>query len=184
MKQSDSRPSYERVLKIIAAVLVLVGAAVILGRPQSSGPLPDPVPAGQREAMADFTMPTLSGKHWRLSEHRGHVVLLNFWATWCAPCQEETPGLVHLAAVNAARGLEIAGVSMDNSDITKVRGFVSRYAISYPTLLPAPLSPLTYTVQAYPTTYLIDRQGRVAGTYEGALDEADLQRQVTHLLAE
>lgn len=78
----------------------------------------------------------------------------------------------------------MAGVSMDNSDMTKVRGFAAQYAVSYPILLPAPLSPLTYTVQAYPTTYLIDRQGRVAGTYVGALDEADLQRQVTRLLAE
>ncbi len=184
MERQSVRPSRGRVLKSILAVLVLVAAAVILGRPQSSGPLPDPVPAGQREAMADFTMPTLAGKPWRLSEHRGHVVLLNFWATWCPPCQEEMPGLVHLAAVNAARGLDIAGISMDNTEITKVRGFVSRYAIPYPTLLPAPLSPLTYTVQAYPTTYLIDRQGRVAGTYEGALDEAELQRQVARLLPE
>lgn len=184
MERQNVRPPRRRVWKSILAVLVLVAAAMILGRPESSSPLPDPVPAGQREAMADFAMPTLAGKSWRLSEHRGHVVLLNFWATWCAPCQEETPGLVHLAAVNAAQGLDVAGVSMDNSDAAKVRGFVSKYAIPYPTLLPAPLSPLTYTVQAYPTTYLIDRQGRVAGTYEGALDETGLQRQVTRLLAE
>ena len=184
MKQSENRPPRGRVLKNIVAVLVLVAAAVILGRPQSSGPLPDLLPLGQREAMADFTMPTLTNQLWRLSEHRGHVVLLNFWATWCPPCQEETPGLVRVAAASKARGLDMAVISMDNTEVAKVRGFVSKYAIPYPVLLPAPLSPLTYTVQAYPTTYLIDRKGRVAGTYVGTLDEAELQRQVTRLLAE
>jgi len=172
------------VLKSIAAVVVLVAAAVILGRPQSSGPMPDPKPAGQREAMGDFALPTLAGKQWRLSEHRGHVVLLNFWATWCPPCREETPSLVRVAAANKTRGLDMAGVSMDNSDLGKVRGFATEYSVPYPILLPAPLSPLTYAVQAYPTTYLIDRQGRVAATYVGALDEDQLQRQVTRLLAE
>ncbi len=184
MELSKTRPPRGRVLKIIAAICVLVAAAVILGRPQSSGPLPDPMPTNQREAMGDFTLPTLSGEQWRLSKHRGHVVLLNFWATWCPPCREETPGLVRVAAANRARGLDVAGVSMDNSDIGKVRGFATEYKVPYPILLPAPLSPLTYTVQAYPTTYLIDRQGRVAGAYVGELDEAALQKQVTRLLDE
>ncbi len=184
MSPSQTRPPRGRVLKSIIAVSVLVAAAVILGRPQSSGPLPAPMPMGQREAMGNFTLPTLTGKPWRLSEHRGHVVLLNFWATWCPPCREETPGLARVAAANRAQGLDVAGVSMDNSDLAKVRGFVSEYSLPYPILLPAPLSPLTYTVQAYPTTYLIDRQGRVAATYVGALDEDQLQRQVTRLLAE
>ncbi len=184
MERQNVRPPHGRVLKSVVAVCVLVAAAVILGRPQSSGPLPDPLPTGQREAMGDFALPTLTGQPWRLSEHRGHVVLLNFWATWCPPCREETPGLVRVAAANKAQGLEVAGISMDNSDVSKVRGFVSEYAVPYPILLPAPLSPLTYAVQAYPTTYLIDRQGRIASTYTGALDEAALQKQVTRLLAE
>ena len=184
MEPSKNHPPRGRVLKSIICVFVLVAAAVVLGRPQSSGPLTDPRPAGQREAMGDFVLPTLAGRNWRLSEHQGHVVLLNFWATWCPPCREETPGLVRVAAANKAQGLDMAGVSMDNSDVSKVRGFVSEYAVPYPILLPAPLSPLTYAVQAYPTTYLIDRQGRVAATYVGALDEDQLQRQVTRLLAE
>ena len=137
--------------------------------------------------MPDFTFQTLDGKSWTLSEHRGHVVLLNFWATWCPPCQSETPSLVKIASVDQARGLDVAGVSMDQTDqnsLSNIRAFVSAYHVPYPVLLPKGFPPITDVVQAFPTTFLIDRQGRVAQTHVGALDEASLGRELERLLKE
>lgn len=70
-------------------------------------------PVKDRARMADLVMPQLDGSSWRLSDHRGEVVLINYWASWCAPCRQETPGLIDLARDYRYKGLSIVGVSMD-----------------------------------------------------------------------
>ena len=66
-------------------------------------------------------MPELNGGSWRLSDHRGQVVLINYWASWCAPCRQETPGLIDLARDYRYKGLSIVGVSMDEGGKTRGR---------------------------------------------------------------
>ena len=163
--------------------LVAVGLAVGVHAPDSV-PLAAAKPAALRKPMPDFVLPTLSGQRWVLSQHRGHVVLLNFWATWCPPCQEETPSLVKIARDYQARGLDVAGVSMDTGGIGNVQAFADSYGVHYPILLPQPFSPMRDMIQSYPTTILIDRQGRVANAFAGALDEATLRPQLARLLSE
>jgi len=171
--------------KLLTIILGVFAVALLIGiRDPDSMPLAPAKPPVQRRPMADFTLPTLSSQRWTLSEHRGHVVLLNFWATWCPPCQEETPSLVKIAHDYQAKGLDVVGVSMDTGGAGNVRTFVSSYHVPYPILLPKPFSPMTDTVQALPTTILIDRQGRVANAFEGALDEATLRPQLDRLLSE
>ena len=171
-------------------LLGVVGIGLIISaypRDQSV-PLPPGVPTSRRKPMSDFRLPTLDGQHWTLSQHRGHVVLLNFWATWCPPCQAETPSLVKIAREYQGQGLDVAGVAMDSDSRStaksQVQAFVSSYHVPYPVLLPSAFSPLTSWVQAYPTTLLIDRQGRVADASVGALDEGSARRELERLLKE
>ena len=185
--QKPPRPRWAKD-KLMTAILGLIAVALIVGiRDPDTAPMTAALPISQRKPMPDFTFQALDGRPWTLSEHRGHVVLLNFWATWCPPCQSETPSLVKIARVDQAKGLDVAGVSMDQTDqngLNNIRAFVSAYHLPYPVLLPKGFSPVTDVVQAFPTTYLIDRRGRVAQTHVGALDEASLGRELERLLKE
>ena len=185
--QKPPRPRWAKD-KLLTVILGLIAVALIVGiRDPDTAPMTAALPISQRKPMPDFTFQALDGRPWTLSEHRGHVVLLNFWATWCPPCQSETPSLVKIARVDQAKGLDVAGVSMDQTDqngLNNIRAFVSAYHLPYPVLLPKGFSPVTDVVQAFPTTYLIDRQGRVAQTHVGALDEASLGRELERLLKE
>ena len=174
--------------KLMTVILGLIALALIVGiRDPDTTPLTAVLPVASRKPMPDFTFQTLDGQPWTLSRHRGHVVLLNFWATWCPPCQAETPSLVKIAEADQAKGLDVVGISMDQADqngLSNIRSFVSAYHVPYSILLPRPFSPLTDMIQAYPTTYLIDRQGRLANITVGALDEPSFRRELERLLRE
>jgi cytochrome c biogenesis protein CcmG/thiol:disulfide interchange protein DsbE len=138
--------------------------------------------ASEGKPMPDIAMPDLNGHTWKLSEHRGEVALVNFWATWCPPCREETPGFVNLANEYKGR-LTVAGVSMDD-DASPVRQFVNRFRIPYPILLPSAESPFMSGIEALPTTYLVDKHGLIAKIYTGAAEESVVRADVDRLLAE
>jgi cytochrome c biogenesis protein CcmG/thiol:disulfide interchange protein DsbE len=141
-------------------------------------------PAPTRKTIADISVADLQGNAWNLADHRGQVVLLNFWATWCPPCREETPGLVRLANSYRQNGLTVLGISMDDGGPGAVRKFVSDYKIPYPVALPEDRLPLTGTVQALPTTMLIDKRGRLAKIYTGGASETTFRADVDALLRE
>jgi thiol-disulfide isomerase/thioredoxin len=113
--------------------MAVAAIAFTLSPPQQkvSGSL---VPAGRRVPMPDFTMVDLEGAPWTLAAHRGRVVLVNFWATWCPPCREEIPGFVRLA--ESEPDLEIAGIAMDDDGAADVRQFAKAAGVPYPILLP------------------------------------------------
>ena len=148
-------------------------------------------PANTRQIVADLTGRDLNGNLWSLRDQKNKVVLVNYWATWCPPCRQETPGLVNVAKRYAGRGLSVVGVSLDTGGSAAtgaVRDFARRYAVPYPLILaeenPAMVTPSIAAVQAIPTTLLLDRQGRVAKTIMGAVDEAALRTDIETLLAE
>ena len=111
---------------------------------------------------------------------------LNLWATWCGPCQEETPALARASRELAARGLRVIGVSLDSGSdrAARVRSFAQLYGVPYPLALPDALSQLDQAVEGLPTTLLFDREGRLAMTYVGAMREQEFRRQVELLLSE
>ena len=122
-----------------------------------------------RTHMADLVFPQLNGSSWRLSDHRGEVVLINYWASWCGPCRQETPGLIDLARDYRYKGLSIVGVSMDMGGKPAVESFMSEFHLPYPVLLPDLASPSAPAIDALPTTVLVDRNGRAAKSYVGAV---------------
>lgn len=115
----------------------------------------------------DFALEDLSGRTVRLSDFRGKVVLVDFWATWCPPCREEIPGFVDLHAKYRARGVEFVGISFDQS-ADPVRRFVRSFGIEYPIVFGTPDVAMAYGgVDAIPTTFVIDREGRIRAKHTG-----------------
>jgi cytochrome c biogenesis protein CcmG/thiol:disulfide interchange protein DsbE len=131
-----------------------------------------------------FDLPEVGGGgQWSLSAQRGNIVLVNFWATWCPPCNMETPGLVALSKRYENRGVKFVGISMDDDPAKVVPAFVKKYDIPYPMLAPTPDFQLAYSIESLPTSMLIDRNGHVARTYVGMVDEQELGRDIDRLLA-
>jgi cytochrome c biogenesis protein CcmG, thiol:disulfide interchange protein DsbE len=146
--------------------------------------------AHDRTRMSDLAFPQLNGGSWRLSDHRGQVVLINYWASWCAPCRQETPGLIDLARDYRYKGLTIVGVSMDGVDQSAedakraVESFLGEFHLPFPVLMPDFALPSAPAVDALPTTVLVDRNGRAAKSYIGAVRESVFRADVDRLLAE
>jgi len=140
----------------------------------------------QRRPAGDEAWTQLDGSQWKLADHRGQVVLINYWATWCEPCREEMPGLAAVAREDATKGLAVVGVAMDDGgDVAaRVRAFAARMKIPYTVVLPAPEKSLGPREVALPTSVLIDRQGRIVKTYHGAVEREDFAKDVAAALAE
>ncbi|MHB8620531.1 MAG: TlpA family protein disulfide reductase [Chloroflexota bacterium] len=126
------------------------------------------------QAAPDFRLRTLAGPEVSLSGYRGHPVLINFWATWCQPCEKEMPELQATAASHS--GLVVLGV--DDLEATgKVQAYVRRLGLTFPILLDQDGTVLDrYRVVGKPTSLFVDRQGIVRATYLGALPPRVLQR--------
>ncbi len=128
-------------------------------------------PAVADEKAPDFTLTSVDGTSYSLSKLRGKVVVLNFWATWCAPCLEEMPTLDSLYKRYRQRGLVVLGVSIDRKRET-VEGFLEKNPVSYPILLDTKGEVFVdkYTVSGLPATYIIDGKGLIVDQYIGKRD--------------
>lgn len=116
---------------------------------------------------SDFELVDLSGRTVRLSDFRGKVVLVDFWATWCPPCRQEIPGFVSLHAKYSREDIEFVGISFDRS-IDPVRQYASAAGIKYPVVMgTSDVSAAFGGVDAIPTTFVIGRDGRILWKHTG-----------------
>jgi len=130
----------------------------------------------------DFSLPQLNGVPLRLSDYRGKVVLLDFWATWCDPCREEIPRFVDLQEKYGAQGLQIIAVSMDD-EAQPVRDFSRRFQMNYPVVMGnAKIGELYGGVLGLPVVFIVGRDGRIHDRYAGATDIAVFERKIVSLL--
>jgi len=130
----------------------------------------------------DFALPTPDGRDLQLSSYRGKVVLLDFWATWCDPCREEIPHFVDLQQKYGERGLQIIGVSMDDS-AEPVRPFYLRFHMNYPVVMgTAKTGELYGGILGLPISFLIGRDGRIYTKHIGATDASVFEREIKHLI--
>ena len=152
---------------------------------QSQQTPPPTAPANAKfESAPDVEFQTLAGQPFRLKELQGQVVLLNFWATYCIPCREEIPALNKLQAELQSQGLKIIGASLDDSaeDVNTYQAEVAKF--EYQVLLGGSDAKVQYAQSVLPTTYLIDRQGRIRQKIIGARDKAGWEAAVKPLLSE
>ncbi|HEU4697862.1 MAG TPA: TlpA disulfide reductase family protein [Gemmatimonadales bacterium] len=140
-------------------------------------------PAGA--AAPDVRLVTLAGDSLSLADLRGQVVLVNFWATWCPPCRVEMPGFQRVYEARRERGFTILGLSVDAAGRAPVARFLAEHGITYPVAMAN-----TSAIQGFgratllPTSYLIDRRGRIRHEVRGYFTEVALAQAVERLLAE
>jgi peroxiredoxin len=133
---------------------------------------------GQGVRAPSFTLKSIEGRTVRLSDYRGKVVLVNFWATWCPPCRAEIPDLVKLQREYGKDGLQIIGVTYLPEQRAHVRKFTRGLRVNYPIVLGTPGTKAGFSPdETLPLTVIIDREGTIRGTIAGILlpEEFDLQ---------
>jgi len=140
------------------------------GEPEQGPYPPNYVPrgAGGVQMAADFSLPTTDGKQLRLSDYKGKVVILDFWATWCPPCRRSIPDLIALKEEFGPKGFEIIGVSVDTDSKADVAPFVKDNGINYPVVFGNMQVYQQYGgIRVVPTSYVIDTEGKIVKRYEG-----------------
>ena len=144
-------------------------------------------PVAQRKSLS-LAMPTLDGRNWSLADHAGHVVVLNYFATWCPPCRAEIPDLRAIATSYGAKGVDMAAISVDADSPgrtrTALKDFNDDEHLPFPILLPAAETLLLLDESVVPQTFVIDRQGRIAAHLVGQTDRRTLGRVLDAVLAE
>ena len=138
-----------------------------------------------RTVAPDFTLKNAHGDNVRLGNYRGQVVLLNFWATWCGPCQVEIPWFVEFENKYQTEGFTVLGVSMDAEGWNVVKPFLAAEKVNYPVVLGnEQLNQLYGGIVSLPTTLLLGRDGRIVFIHSGLIGKDEYRKEILQLLAE
>ena len=161
------------------SLLVIIFTAVLIcgcgGGEDGSGPPSHTAP--------DFALKDLNGRTYRLTDLKGRVVLLNFFATWCGPCRQEIPDFVQLHKRLNGKGLEVIGVSLDMEAGAVLGPFINRYGITYPIVLGTREVVVDYGgIRGIPTTFVIDDKGEISDYFVGLQPRHVIEESVTKLL--
>jgi cytochrome c biogenesis protein CcmG/thiol:disulfide interchange protein DsbE len=137
----------------------------------------------QSSVAPDFSLESLDGPAMRLSDLRGKAVLLNFWATWCGPCKIEIPWFIDFEQAYKDRNFSVLGISLDDDGWDSVKPFVEQRKINYRVMIGTEEMSQQYGgVEALPTTFIIDRDGRIAAIHEGLVSKSEYQHDILNLL--
>ena len=140
-------------------------------------------PEKDRKEAPDFSLKDADGRTVRLSEFKGKVVLLNFWATWCGPCKIEIPWFMDFERKYKDRKFAVIGVAMDDEGWQVVKPFITDLGVNYRVVKGSDLIAQLYGgVEALPTTFLLDREGRVASVHVGLAGRRDFEEGIEKLL--
>ena len=170
-----------RTVVLLVVLALVVGYQIYRGR---SGTSAVSHVAAVGQAAPNFTLADLSGQTLGLKALHGKVVLLDFWATWCAPCREEIPHFVEMQEKYRARGLAIVGISVDD-EVAPVRQFYQQYKMNYPVAMgDAKLAGAYGGVLGLPIAFLIDRDGKIVKKHIGQTEAAVFEKEVVELLGQ
>jgi len=141
------------------------------------------VTLGQESQPKELTLKDIEGRDVRLSDYRGKVVMLNFWATWCPPCRKEIPDLIKLQRDYGSRGLQVIGVTYPPEDLAEVRQFVREAKVNYPIALGSKETRMLFSSsEALPMTVVIGKDGRVRDIIEDILLPKEFEEKIKPLL--
>ena len=175
---------------ILAAVGALALAVLTLNVPLPSLFKPRPPPAGAacpanaKTANLNFTMKDVTGRDVRLADYRGKVILLDFWATWCGPCKFEIPGFVELQEQYGKDGLQVIGVSVDDT-IEKMEPFVKELKMNYPALQGLGHDDVQEAygpIWGIPVSVIISRDGKICARHAGMATKEQFEHEIKLLL--
>jgi thiol-disulfide isomerase/thioredoxin len=158
-----------------------LAAAFLFGQSQTgvaAAELPENVTSAPGWELQD-----VDGKTVRFSDFKGKVVILDFWATWCGPCKAEIPSFIALQNEYGTNGLVVVGISVDEDGAAVVKKFAQHLGINYPVLLADQKTPQAFGgIEAIPTTFIIDREGRIVKKHLGLTGKEEFESELKPLL--
>jgi peroxiredoxin len=139
--------------------------------------------SGQQASAPQFVLKDINGRTVRLSDYKGKVVLINFWATWCPPCRAEMPDLVSLQREHGEQGLQIIGITYPPEKLDRVRRFARNLKVNYPIILGTRQLKARFSSEdTLPLTVVINRDGKVSEIISGILLREEFDEKIKPLL--
>ena len=173
---------------LTARIAISIGMAllIMMSAPRSAeleSAAEEACSANAKPANLNFTLKDLSGKDVTLSAYKDNVILLDFWATWCAPCKIEIPGFIELYSKYKSRGFVVLGVSMDDST-PDVKPFVQKLKMNCPVLIGMGREDIeqAFGLTGLPTSFIISRDGKICGQHTGFAPKEQFEREIKALL--
>ena len=176
-------PTRTTVLAFLIFASVLVFSACVKSEMASVAGAANLRPESSRKAAPAFTLKDSNGTSVKLSDYLGKVVLLNFWATWCGPCKVEIPWFIEFEQKHKDNGFAVVGISMDEDGWETVKPYIEARRVNYRILMGDDATAQSFGgVESLPTSFLIDRQGRVASVHIGLVSKSSYQNEIIQLL--
>lgn len=169
--------------KVAFAAGLALSAALLISNPGSSEAASGLRSLKDRQPAADFLLKDSHGNQVKLSDYKGKVVLLNFWATWCGPCKVEIPWFVDLENKYKNSGFAVLGISMDDDGWKSVRTYMEQKHVNYRVVLGDDSTASKYGgIESLPQTLLIDREGRIAAKHVGLTSKSNYEDGIVELI--
>lgn len=170
----SSLSRFKRILLVTIAASFLSAGGPVDAAPRPGQPAPN------------FKVVSTTGQTISQDNYRGHVLILDFFATWCQPCRRSIPHLVEMNHKYGKQGLQILGLSVDEEGERAVKTFADEFRVNYPLALAGDLITADFGVRSVPIMFLIDKKGKVVEVYRGSTDEVAraVEQSIKRLLAE
>jgi peroxiredoxin len=184
-------PRYKNLVYTIITIVVIAVFFVINN--SRSEPEQGPYPPGYNEKSEavsqeiiapEFILTSTDGQQIKLSDYKGKIVLLDFWATWCGPCRMAVPDLVSLKSQYKSKDVEIIGISLDQEGTKdEVIPFIKEYKINYPVVYGTMKTAMDYgNISSIPTSFIINKDGKIAASFLGVVEKSKYQNKINQLL--
>ncbi len=131
----------------------------------------------------NFVLRDVDGRQVKLSDYKGKVVILDFWDTWCPPCEKEIPGFINLYSQYKDKGFQMVGIALARKGVAAVKDYINEKEVNYPVLIATNELLRAYgCCRGIPTTYVLNKKGEIYRTYVGYRDESIFKKDIRNLL--